>query len=77
MKKNLRRKIHAFLQSEEGKVSVKAPLGLSVMSGSFLLAQMVFTSPVSASDRYDLSNNDCLTFCERHGEELSCTVVCV
>ena len=49
MKKNLRRKIHTFLQSEEGKVGVKAPLVLAVMSGSFLLTEIMFTPPVSAS----------------------------
>ena len=54
MKKNLRRKIHTFLQSEEGKVSVKAPLALAVMSGSFLLTEIMFTPPVSASVGYAL-----------------------
>ena len=49
MKKNLRRKIHTFLQSEEGKVSVKAPLTLTVGIGSFLLTQVMFTPSVSAS----------------------------
>lgn len=49
MKKNLRRKIHTFLQSEEGKVGVKAPLALAAASGSFLLTQIMFTPPVSAS----------------------------
>ena len=48
MKKNLRRKIHTFLQSEDGKVSVKAPLALAAMSGSFLLTEIMFTPPVSA-----------------------------
>ncbi len=49
MKKNLRRKIHTFLQSEEGKTGVKAPLVLTVGIGSFLLTEIMFTTPVSAS----------------------------
>ncbi len=43
MKKSLRRKIHAFLQSEEGKTGVKVPLVLAVISGSFLLTEIMFT----------------------------------
>ncbi|MDE0424615.1 hypothetical protein F4Y59_02265 [Candidatus Poribacteria bacterium] len=76
MKANLRGKIREFLASEEGKVVVKAPLSLGIVSGTFLLTQVIFASPVSANDRYDSGGNDCLTFCEKHGEELSCTVVC-
>lgn len=76
MKANLRGKIREFLASEEGKVVVKAPLSLGIVSGTFLLTQVIFTSPVSAGDRYDSGGNNCFTFCEKHGEELSCTVVC-
>ena len=68
MKANLRGRIREFLASEEGKVSAKAPLSLGIVGGSFALFEIMFTSPVSA--------NDCLTFCEKYGEELSCTVVC-
>ena len=49
MKKNLRRRIHTFLQSEEGKTGIKAPLVLTVGIGSFFLTQIMFTPPVSAS----------------------------
>lgn len=42
MKKNLRDKIHTFLQSENGKVGIKSPLTLSIISSSLLLAQMIF-----------------------------------
>ena len=41
MKSNLRGKIREFLASEDGKVSVKAPLTLGVATGSVLLAQAV------------------------------------
>ena len=67
MKNNLRRKIHAFLQSEDGKVGVKAPLALSVMSGSFLLAQVIFTSPVNANDGCGSDCTYCLEKCIKWG----------
>ena len=41
MKKDLRDKIRAFIASEEGRVSVKAPLALGVTSGSLLLANVI------------------------------------
>ena len=65
MKANLRGRIQEFLTSEEGKVSAKAPLSLGVVSGSFWLAQAIFTSPVSASDYCDPDCNTCLIRCER------------
>ena len=67
MKKNLRRRIHTFLQSEEGKVSVKAPLALAVVSGSLLLVQIVSTSPVSASENCDPACDEgqsCISWCK-------------
>ena len=76
MKNNLRGKIRNFLASEEGKVAVKAPLALSIANGSFLLAQVMFTLPIGADGLYNSDSNNCLTFCEKHGEELSCTLVC-
>ena len=45
MKKNLRGKIREFVQSEEGKVGVKAPLTLGVAAGSLLLAQAIIGIP--------------------------------
>ena len=48
MKKNLRNKIRTFLESEDGKVSIKSPLTLSVVSSSLLLAQMVLTPHADA-----------------------------
>lgn len=75
MKKNLRRKIHAFLRSEEGRVSVKAPLALSVMSGSFLLAEIMFTSSVSA-DSCDADCQTCIIYCYNPGSGFTCIDVC-
>ena len=49
MKKNLRCKIRAFVQSEEGKVGIKFPLTLGAAVGSVLLAQaIVGTTPAHA-----------------------------
>ena len=76
MKKNLRRKIHAFLRSEEGKVSVKAPLALSVMSGSFLLAEIMFTSSVSAGGYCDPDCSNCLIWCTESESGITCTGIC-
>ena len=45
MKKNFRGKIREFVQSEEGKVGLKAPLTLGVATGSILLAQAVVGTP--------------------------------
>ena len=41
MKKNLRGKIREFIASEDGKVSIKAPLTLGVATGSVLLANTI------------------------------------
>ena len=39
MKNNFRGKIREFIASEEGKVSVKAPLTVGIATGSVLFAQ--------------------------------------
>ena len=75
MKKNLRRKIHTFLQSEEGKTGVKAPLVLAVISGSFLLTEIMFTPPVSASVGCTLVCDEgeyCLVWCTKWNPEGTC-----
>ena len=72
MKNNLRRKIHTFLQSEEGKTGVKAPLALAVASGSFLLTQIMFTSPVSAEDDCDSDCKVCIVVCKEWDSDFSC-----
>ncbi len=48
MKNNLRGKIREFLASEDGKVSVKAPLTLGVVTGGIFLAQAII-GPTSAT----------------------------
>ena len=48
MKHNIRGKIKRFLESEEGRVSTKAPLALGVATGSVLLAQAMVPVPVDA-----------------------------
>ena len=50
MKKNIRSKINRFLQSEDGRVSTKAPLALGVATGSVLLAQAMLPSAANAHD---------------------------
>ena len=45
MKKNLRCKIRAFVQSEDGKVGVKSPLTLGAAAGSMLLAHAIVATP--------------------------------
>ena len=75
MKKSLRRKIHAFLQSEEGKTGVKVPLVLAVISGSFLLTEIMFTPPVSASVGCTLVCDEgevCLVWCTKRNSEGTC-----
>ena len=72
MKKNLRDKIHTFLQSENGKVSVKAPLTLTVGIGSFLLTQVMFTPPVSAEGDCDSDCKVCIVVCKEWDSNSSC-----
>ena len=75
MKKNLRRKIHTFLQSEEGKTGVKAPLALAVGTGSFLLTEIMFTPPVNASVGCTLVCDEgeyCLVWCTKWNSGGTC-----
>lgn len=60
MKKNIRGKIKRFLESEDGRVSAKAPLALGIATGSVLLAQMMLSTPAEAhlTCHYD---GDCST----------------
>ena len=58
MKNNLRGKIRGFLASEEGKVSVKAPLTLGIATGSVLLAQAIIGTPEAAAIPCD-KHEDC------------------
>lgn len=58
MKNNLRSKIQDFLTSEEGRVGVKAPLTLGIVSGSVLLAQAML--PPAAQAHMECSHHgDC------------------
>ncbi len=72
MKNNLRGKIREFLASEDGKVSVKAPLTLGVATGSVLLANtIVGTMPAEAGSPCD-DDDDCNAYApfnclEEHG----------
>ena len=45
MKKNLRGKIREYIQSEEGKASIKSPLSLGVAAGGLLLAHAIVGTP--------------------------------
>lgn len=67
MKKNIRSKINRFLESEDGRVSTKAPLALGVATGSVLLAQAMVPSPAQAEIIWDTSG----VTCEDHDD---CTV---
>lgn len=60
MKKNIRTKISQFLESEEGRVSTKAPLALGVATGSVLLAQAILPSLAQAEviDRSGITCDD-------------------
>ncbi len=73
MKANLRGKIREFLASEDGKIGIKAPLSLGVVGGSFLLTQVMFTSPVSANAYCDPDCNDCLIWCT----DSTCVATCL
>ena len=59
MKKNIRGKIKQFLESEEGRVSAKAPLTLGVATGSVLLAQAMIPSLAQAELVFDRSGVTC------------------
>ena len=58
MKKNLRGKIHEFIQSEEGKVGTKSPLTLGVAAGGLLLAHTIVGTP-QAEAGWCHSNDEC------------------
>ena len=58
MKKNIRSKINRFLESEDGRVSTKAPLTLGVATGSVLLAQAILPS-ITQAIVLDLSGITC------------------
>ncbi|MCY4566931.1 MAG: hypothetical protein OXD49_01365 [Candidatus Poribacteria bacterium] len=58
MQNSIRDRIQTFLASEEGKVSVKAPLTLGVATGSILLAQVIVGTPHAEACPCQ-SNDDC------------------
>ena len=60
MKNNLRGKIREFLASEDGKVSVKAPLTLGVATGSVLLANAIVTPTPAAAGGPCMEDKHCL-----------------
>ena len=60
MKSNLRGKIHDFLASEDGKVSVKAPLTLGVATGSVLLANAIVAPTPAAAGGPCMTDDDCI-----------------
>ena len=66
--KNLKTKIRDFLNSEEGRVGIKAPLALGVAAGGLMLAQAVTVPKAYAVDTCS-SDADC-----GPGEE--CKYVC-
>ena len=48
MKTNIRGKIKRFFESEDGRVSTKAPFMLGIATGSVLLAQAMIPAPAEA-----------------------------
>ena len=60
MKNNLRGKIREFIASEEGKVSVKAPLTLGVATGSVLLANAIIAPTPAVAGAPCMVNDDCI-----------------
>ena len=71
MKNNIRGKIKRFLESEDGRVSTKAPLALGVATGSVLLAQAMIPAPAEAHFQCHLDDpcpegQICLFWIERH-----------
>ena len=59
MKNNIHSKIKRFLESEDGRVSAKAPLALGIATGSVLLAQAMVPSPAQAGYYECVYSNDC------------------
>lgn len=60
MKNNLRGKIRDFIASEEGKVSVKAPLTLGVATGSILLANTIVAPTPAEAGAPCIHDIDCI-----------------
>lgn len=58
MKNNIRDRFRDFLASEEGRVSVKAPLTVGVAGGSLLLAQAMFPTSVQAHGNHECPDCD-------------------
>lgn len=54
--KNLKSRIRAFLNSEDGRVGVKTPLALGVATGGLLLAQTIVSTP--SAQAYDKCTSD-------------------
>ena len=52
-------KINHFLQSEEGRVGLKTPMVLGVVSGSLLLAQSVLSPSAYATGHECYDDFDC------------------
>jgi hypothetical protein len=59
MKNNIYSKIKRFLESEDGRVSAKAPLALGIAAGSVLLAQTMVPSPAQAGYYECVYSSDC------------------
>ena len=57
MKSNLRGKIREFIQSEEGKVALKAPLAIGVATGGVLLAHAIVGTP--SAEAWCVRNDQC------------------
>ena len=60
MKKNLRGKIREFLASEDGKVSVKAPLTVGIATGSILLANAIVAPTPAEAGSPCITDDDCI-----------------
>jgi len=56
--KNLKSKISAFLNSEEGRVGVKTPLTAGVAAGGLMFLQTMISTPVAHADGYDTCSDD-------------------
>ena len=59
MNKKIRSKIKRFLESEEGRISSKAPLVLGISGGSALLAQVILPPFAHAGSLQCLEHDDC------------------
>ncbi|MYA72464.1 hypothetical protein F4009_12345 [Candidatus Poribacteria bacterium] len=59
MKKSLRGKIREYIQSEEGKVSVKSPLTLGIAAGGLLLAHAIVGTPQAEAGECVKGEDEC------------------